>query len=151
MKRSIFLSKITKARPAAKRKVRRPSRKLAAANLSALAAALPEVDEEDFQATEGKIKHKSLKSRPGALKRKEKLVRGEVERFRRSMGQLMAMQGEKNGDAEMEIEDTASSKDEGAAAAPSAPTAPTSSRFAALRGFITATMERNPAFVSSSK
>ena len=86
------------------------------------------------QAAQGKVRHKSLKSRPGALKRKEKVVKGEMERFRKSLAQLaMVPQVEKV---------------EGASEQP-AP-AVTSNRWAALRGFISSTMEQNPAFLNKT-
>src|SRR5436305_2522663 len=82
IKHSIFMSKISKAyqKPA---KRRRPSKKLVT-SLESLANALPdggEADDQGITVGDVKIRHRSLKSRPGAMKRKGKLERMEKERF----------------------------------------------------------------------
>jgi len=172
IRRSAFRSQITESaprtnrgvtKPRARTKTRRPGKKLAT-TLAALADALPEVAEaapRGVAADEGRIegletvRHKSLRSRPGALKRKEKLVRGEVARFGKSLGQLTAM---RKGEAEMGSHPAQvdAAADEGAEAvaedqarpgAAEAPKTSTANRWAALRGFISATMEQNPAFL----
>jgi len=74
-----------------------------------------------------------LKSKRGALKRKERVVKGEMERFGVNMATLAAQQ-EKSVEGEKMAEEK---KD--------AP-APTANRWAALRGYISSTMEQNPAF-----
>lgn len=98
---------------------------------------------------EGKTRHKSLRSKKGALKRKEVLVKGEVERFGVSLARLSAVverpvegvpKGENGGGEGMVVEGT-----EDQAQVP--PQMSTANRWAALRGFISATMEQNPAFV----
>ena len=81
---------------------------------------------------QAKIRQKSLRSRPGAMKRKEKLERVEKERFQKNMAQMIA--GQKGADQ---------GSSEGAVAAP------TSNRWAALRGFIEGTMEKNEAFLKT--
>lgn len=104
-------------------------------NLESLADALPELESgmggEEILA--GKIKHKSLRSKKGALKRKEQVVKGEMERFGVSMAKL----------SETNARATSKAASEPAAAGGSA----SSSRWAALRGYISATMDQNPAFV----
>lgn len=114
------------------------------------------------QARQGKVRHKSLKTRPGALKRKERLVKGEMERFGRSLAQLAGVAagassapvtaaaaaaadsnggGAGAGQAKMDMEEKEATQTQ---TQPSE----TSSRWAALRGFISATMEQNPAFLN---
>ena len=106
------------------------------------------------QARQGKVRHKSLKSRPGALKRKERLVKGEMERFGRSLAQLTSVKtaaaaaaagSGSGGSGRQEKMET-----EGAVAQEAQAQTQTSSRWAALRGFISATMEQNPAFLSKT-
>ncbi|OBR04547.1 hypothetical protein CH63R_11250 [Colletotrichum higginsianum IMI 349063] len=151
MKHSAFVSKVEKANKKPLKR-RRPNKKLVT-TMESLADALPDLDEGAptlEQLREGKVRHKSLKSRPGALKRKEKVVRGEMQRFGASMAALasvpaapapaspaspavpagaMAVEGSANGSA-----------------APDAKPDATSSRWAALRRHISSTMEQNPAF-----
>ncbi|KAI5866579.1 ribosome biogenesis protein SLX9-domain-containing protein [Durotheca rogersii] len=148
IKHSAFISRIEKAHSRAPKR-RRPGKKLVA-NLDSLAEALPdlladgETEEGLRQLREGKIRHKSLRSRRGALKRKERIVKGEVERFGVSLARLSAVasQGAKAGKSGPGEEGEAPTS-----AAESAP-ASTANRWAALRGFISATMEQNPAFVA---
>ncbi|KAM0332026.1 hypothetical protein ACHAQA_002292 [Verticillium albo-atrum] len=149
MKHSGFVSKInhTSSGPKALKR-RRPNKKLVA-TMESLADALPELTNEADgnikQLREGRVRHKSLNSRPGALKRKEKVVRGEMARFGASMAALAATPeaaaaaaaAEKN--QAMAVEET----QDNASAAP-APT--TTNRWAALRRHISTTMEQNPAF-----
>lgn len=130
-------------------KRRRPSRKLAA-TLDSLADALPELDEDAGQP--GKVKHKSLRSKRGALKKKEMVVKGEMERFGVSMARLTGtpqenavpagVQPDDDDDDDEDMNDKAKAK-------PAAP-APTANRWAALRGYISATMEQNPAFTGNN-
>jgi len=79
---------------------------------------------------DAKIRHRSLKIRPGALKRREKLEKMERDRFGKNMAQLVA------GRANMLT-----------ARAGGEQQSETSSRWAALRGFISGTLEQNPGFV----
>lgn len=93
------------------------------------------------QAAQGRVRHRSLKSRPGALKRKEKVVRAEMERFGRSLASMSGTGEElekKEGGEAMETE----TKQQQAA--------PAASRWAALRGQISKTMEQNPAFLNKT-
>lgn len=87
------MSKIEKA-SSKPQKRRRPNKKLVA-TLESLADALPsladgEVDGE-IEIGQAKIQRKSLKSmksRPGAMKRKEKLQKMEMDRFNKNLAQL---------------------------------------------------------------
>ncbi|KAF3056438.1 hypothetical protein GL218_06656 [Daldinia childiae] len=152
IKHASFVSRIEKANQKTPRR-RRPNNKLVA-NLDSLADALPdlladgETEEGLRQMREGKIRHRSLKSRPGALKRKERVVKGEVQRFGVSLARLSAV-AEKQMDVE-QSSSTAMGEDSGVVSqgrdASMAPVS-TTNRWAALRGFISATMEQNPAFV----
>jgi hypothetical protein len=107
-------------------KRRRPSKKLVT-TLESLADALPDAGESERIMDGAKIRHKSLKSRPGAMKRREKLDKMERERFGRNMAQLAA------GSAQVSGEE--------------AQKAATANRWAALRGFISQTLEQKPEFV----
>lgn len=109
--------------------------------MEGLADALPDVEElvKEKGTGEGKIKMKSLKSKPGALKRKEKLERVERDRFGKNMAQIMGMKEEGQS-----IVPAVSMDSESAAAAPVQ--SATSSRFAALRAWVNTNMEKNPAF-----
>lgn len=155
-------------------KRRRPGKKLKT-TLEGLADALPDLqDETDVeralsqQLREGKVRHKSLRSRPGALKRKEKVVKGEVERFGVSLARLNAVGAASEGggagtgagagaetQSMMQVENEAVE-----AQTTTSTTAPqqqqpkpgsTANRWAALRGFISATMEQNPAFIGKQQ
>lgn len=81
---------------------------------------------------------KSLKSKPGAMKRKEKLERTERERFGKNMAQIMA------------VKESTTPIVQGEATAPSAASA-TTSRFAALRAWADANMEKHPGFVKGKE
>lgn len=140
-------------------KRRRTSKKLIA-NLDSLADALPdlladgETEEGLRQLREGKIRHKSLKSQKGALKKKEKIVKGEVERFGFSLARLNTIAEQKidvdrntaSGDEAIATQHQAQTRTQASAPAPTS----TTNRWAALRGFISATMEQNPAFVTKN-
>lgn len=150
IKHSAFVSKIGSAvsKPGKNRR-RRPSRKLVT-TLKSLGDALEDITEqmahEDAERPEeGKIRHRSLRSRPGALKRKEKVVKGEMERFGRNLAQLAAL--EKKEEQKMEVDGR--QVQTGTQAAP-APATATTNRWAALRGFIASTMEQNPAFAGKT-
>ncbi|RMJ11700.1 hypothetical protein CDV36_008655 [Fusarium kuroshium] len=153
IKHSSFVSRIaTSSRVSKANKRRRPSKKLAA-TLDSLADALPELDDDAGQP--GKVKHKSLRSRKGALKKKEMVVKGEMERFGVSMARLTGtsqenavpagVQHDDDHDDDEDMDDKAKT----AEAKPAAP-APTANRWAALRGYISATMEQNPAFTGNN-
>lgn len=125
---------------------RRPNKKLIT-TLEALADALPSEEdgnESSVRRAAGQnpedqvniIKRKSLKSRPGAMKRREKVDRGERDRFAKNMAQLAASRPTAQAGTESV---NGSVKADGKAAIPS-----TSDRWAALRGFISQTLETKP-------
>jgi hypothetical protein len=93
------VSRIEKAPKAQKR--RRPNKKLVA-NLESLADALPGLGNEDEDENgdvvvgQAKIQRKSLKSRPGATKRKEKLEKMEMARFNANLAQMASTSGAGN-------------------------------------------------------
>jgi Ribosome biogenesis protein SLX9 len=112
------------------------------ANLESLADALPDTDDPSLsergsrnsrgaalreQANVSIIQRKSIKSRPGALKRREKVDQGERERFAKNLAE---MSGKNVNPGESSI-----APDDGQQ---------THSRWAALRDFISQTMERKP-------
>ncbi|CEI68382.1 hypothetical protein FVEN_g5455 [Fusarium venenatum] len=137
IKHSSFVSRIQSARISKSTKRRRPSKKLAT-TLDSLADALPELEEADAE-QQGKIRHNSLKSKKGALKKKEKVVKGEMERFGVSMARLTAQDEAKPVPQDENM-------DEEKKTAPAA----TANRWAALRGYISSTMEQNPAFAGKN-
>ncbi|KAK1974654.1 ribosome biogenesis protein SLX9-domain-containing protein, partial [Colletotrichum cereale] len=141
MKHSAFVSKVEKANKKPLKR-RRPNKKLVT-TMESLADALPDLDagaQTLEQLREGKVRHKSLKSRPGALKRKEKVVRGEMQRFGASMAALASVPAAAAPARAMAVEKS------GAAPAGNAAPDATASRWAALRKHISSTMEQNPAF-----
>ncbi|ROV90399.1 hypothetical protein VPNG_10024 [Cytospora leucostoma] len=165
IRHSSFVSRISKDRPSSsrptptqKKNLKRRERKKLQTNLDSLADALPELTAEEVAAGEaegaGRVRHKSLKSKPGALRKKERVVKGEMERFSMSLAQLSAVR-------EVPVVAAASSAGSGAAAESmvedggadenKAPVQSTANRFAALRGFISATMDQNPAFASQHR
>jgi hypothetical protein len=90
IKHSSFVSKIEKSSSKTSKR-RRPNKKLVA-NLESLADALSGLDDAGADAKletgQAKIQRKSLKSRPGAMKRKAKLEKEEKERFNMNLVQL---------------------------------------------------------------
>lgn len=159
IRHSSFVSRITSSK-ISKNKRRRPKNKLKT-SLDSLADALPELKrgEGGEEILAGKVKHKSLRSKRGALRRKERIVKGEMERFGVSMAKLSAMQpadgtgrtsqsraGE-GSDADVDESTRKTSTRKGDSQQTSTtPSAATSERWTALRGYIAATMEQNPAF-----
>lgn len=117
------------------RRNRRPGNKIT--SLQGLEDALPEV-EDKLEA--GKVRHRSLKSRPGAIKRKEKVVRGEMDRFGMNMAQLAKTPQENMPQESAKEANTDQKPEQG----------DQQGRWAALRGYISATMEQNPAFANKS-
>jgi Ribosome biogenesis protein SLX9 len=131
IKHSHLISRIQKSAPGAKKR-RRPAKKLLA-NLESLADALPDAgDNEGVIVGDAIIRQKSSKSRPGALKRKEKTDRVERERFEKNMAQMAAQPktSGSNGDATDKV----------------VPPTSTTSRWAALRGFVSQTIDQKPEF-----
>ena len=93
---------------------------------------------------EGKMEMKSLKHKPGAMKRKRVLEGREMERFGKNLAQLVGsvqrgadFKAGAAGSADVKKGDSAVSQGQSAQA----------DRWAALRGFIGGSMEQNPAFV----
>jgi hypothetical protein len=132
IKHAQLLSRISKHEVKPKR--RRPNKKLVA-TLDSLADALPE--SEDEQATSkvagerpdqqiNVIKRNSLKSKPGALKRRQKLDNEERARFAKNMAQ-MACISSSNSQTNNSMQSKQSQQP---------------SRWAALRGFISQTLEK---------
>lgn len=149
-------------------KRRRPGKKIAAAETwHGLRDALPEVEgEEEWEGLsegeeemelnadvgaakkarrrrgegDGKIKMRSLKHRPGAMKRRQVLERREQERFKRNLAQLAA--GEKGGAVQAADEGGG----EGGFGGRIEGEEGRSQKWAALRAFIGGTMERDRAF-----
>jgi hypothetical protein len=159
MKHSSFVSRITSSK-ISKSKRRRPGKKLKT-SLAGLADALPELQsgEGGEEVLAGKIKHNSLRSKKGALKKKERIVKGEMERFGVSMAKLSGTQlagttsktattRRSMVDDDSDVDDAEMTAQSPAQQAPTATTTSTSDRWAALRGYISATMEQNPAFAA---
>jgi hypothetical protein len=90
-------------------------------------------------AGEGKMEMKSLKHKPGAMKRKRVLEGREMERFGKNLAQLVGSV-QRGGNV-------AKTTGEGDATAAAPVVAAQADRWAALRGFIGGSMEQNPAFV----
>ncbi|KAK4167097.1 ribosome biogenesis protein SLX9-domain-containing protein [Cladorrhinum sp. PSN259] len=151
IKHSAFVSQISSAisKKSSTTKRRRPSKKLVT-TLNSLTSALDDIQDEIAQEDadkpeDGRVRHRSLKSRPGALKRKERVVKGEMERFGKNLAQLAAVAEEAAPTGteaqKMVVEETQQQQQQPAA---------TSNRWAALRGFISSTMEQNPAFLNKA-
>ena len=124
--------------------------------LDELADALPDAtaglgdqgkDDRGKETRDLRIKHRSLKSRPGARKRKEQLVAMEMERFGKNMAMMAA--GSKGGKGDTSRSDDKIEGEEQGAGSRSSGSA---QRWAAIRGFISQTMEkRNDASVQMEK
>ncbi|KAI3397642.1 hypothetical protein diail_10513 [Diaporthe ilicicola] len=155
IKSSAFVSRITKPSaltPTQRKNLKRREKARqaqASTSLSALSDALPSLTADEVRAGEaeaaGRVRHRSLRSTPGALRRKDRLVRGEMDRFGRSLAQLSSVREQpaaqhQQQQTEMDVELKDGEEEN------RAPVQSTANRFAALRGFISATMEQNPAF-----
>ncbi|KAJ5093100.1 hypothetical protein N7456_008961 [Penicillium angulare] len=130
IKHASLMSKITKDSSKTPKK-RRASKKLVA-NLESLADALPDAAEESHDAASqvNVIKQNTLRHKPGALKRREKLEKVERDRFAKNMAQMSGLQP--TADANSGEDNTTPN--------------PTASRWSALRSFISQTMEQQPVF-----
>lgn len=127
MRRSALLSRIAKP-TALLRKRRRPSKKLIT-DLESLANALPDAPsnaQTEVDAGPPRIKYKSFRSKPGAMKRKELLINLEKERFNQNLVALH--QGTEDMMLRGEVNDTHEA---------------TKNKWAAIRGFIQQTMEKH--------
>ncbi len=132
IKHSAFVNRIEKTNKKVLKR-RRPSKKLVT-TLESLADALPDISaggEQQVETGNAKIKHRSMKTRPGATKRREKLEKMERERFGKNMAQLTS----------------SVSAAEPVAVGSSPASVSTASKWAALREFISQTMEQKPEFV----
>lgn len=136
IKRSSFVNRIEKAN-AKPVKRRRPSKKLIT-TLDSLVDALPDTGDAEAVVGDGRIRQKSLKSRPGALKRKVVIENAEKERFNANLAVLSKTPAVHVG-AGMDV-DVANGAEKTTKASA------TAGRWAALRGFINSTMEQNEAF-----
>ncbi|EXJ79161.1 hypothetical protein A1O3_08662 [Capronia epimyces CBS 606.96] len=137
IKHALLIDRVTKS-SAKKPKRRRPNKKLIT-TLDSLVDALPSTDDAGASYSTGLaagdkpqdqvniIKRKSMKSRPGAMKRREKLDKGERDRFAKNMAQLATSKS---------VTDGANGNSGIKSTVPSA-----SERLAALRGFIAQTLE----------
>ena len=146
IKHAHLINKVAKSSANKNPKRRRPNKRLVT-TLDALADALPDNDNGDetgARVAAGEkpedqvniIKRKSMKSKPGALKRREKLDKGERDRFAKNMAQLAASKT-------LSEADQAASGNLGKAETKSSVPS-TGERWAALRGFISQTLERKP-------
>ncbi|EMC90853.1 hypothetical protein BAUCODRAFT_118108 [Baudoinia panamericana UAMH 10762] len=150
-------SGISKDRKVLKR--RRPAKKLKT-DIGGLADALPDDVEPSLEfaglrkATKrkaplaeraGTMKMRSLKNRPGAMKRKRKMEGLEVERFRRNMAMMVGKEGER---AASLVEKGGGAQHDGSGGygADRPATSDQADRWAALRRFIGATMETSDMF-----
>lgn len=119
------MGKIEKTSKTTKR--RRPNKKLVA-NLESLADALPGLDDEgkdEVVVGQANIQRKSLKSRPGAMKKKAKLEKIEKDRFNKNLSQLAG------------------------SSASAGPNTSIADRWAALKSHVQSTMERKPEFAKN--
>ncbi|MCJ1286601.1 hypothetical protein MMC26_005947 [Xylographa opegraphella] len=133
IKHSTLISKIEKANTQVKKR-RRPSKKLIA-NLESLVDALPEAGNtgpDEVVVGDARIRHRSLKSKPGVLKKKDKLEKLEMERFGKNMAQMAHVTGDGNGHGLQADVVVVKGRATGG-----------SQRWAALRGFIQSTMDRD--------
>jgi hypothetical protein len=110
--------------------------------------ALPDLDEDGGDVEKGRVRHRSLKSKKGAMKKKERVVKGEMERFGASMARMSGMEEQQAAPAAAKLEamDTTTQSE----STDAQPAKGTSNRWAALRGYISSTMEQNPAFSKQS-
>jgi len=138
IKHSAFMSRIEKTHKKPLKR-RRPNKKLVT-TLEGLADALPDVEDlvNGNLKGGGKKGVKSLRSKPGAMKRKERLERGERERFGRNLAVIMGSRGEETVDV--------GAKGQGGEVEVAKEGSSTAGRFAALRAWVGTNMERHPAF-----
>ena len=150
MKHNVLMNKVRDGGVSKKVRRRRPGKKMEAVEGlgKSLAEALPDLDDDEDEwegvsgdeadggsrRKEGKMVMKSLKHRPGAMKRKRVMEERERERFGRNLAQLVGGGKEEGGGGEGggrgEVKGGASQAD----------------RWAALRQFIGGSMEKDTAF-----
>lgn len=175
IKHSKLISRVSKSYPRnsteAERNRRRRQKRQLLTNLDSLADALPDQQQEDgiknivpaavprsrAQSTiaAGLMQRKGInKSRPGAMKRREKADKSERERFAKNMSQLAKSKVEpelKTNEAGEGVEVSGTlTKDEGSRAYMEANQPPSKSNsWAALRGFIAQTIQKRPDTVTA--
>lgn len=155
IKHSSFLARVASsssrvAKPRSQNRSRRPGKKLRT-SLQGLADALPSLQEEaEAAADDGgggevrhKVRHQSIKSKPGALKRKEMVVKGEMERFGASMARLSSAA------PSISAPSPRDEAQDGHLHNHAPRPLPVADRWAALRGYISATMGQAPACAGS--
>ncbi|KAI4187177.1 MAG: hypothetical protein L6R41_002979 [Letrouitia leprolyta] len=131
IKHSAHISRIEKSKPQTKRH-RRPAKKLIA-SLNSLTEALPAAEEaEPVKTATTTIRHRSLKSKPGAMKKKEKIISMEKDRFNKNMAQMAAWQP------------SAADRQDASHLTPANNHSHADTKWAALRSFIRQTMEKRP-------
>ncbi|KAJ5305918.1 hypothetical protein N7508_004933 [Penicillium antarcticum] len=127
IKHAALVSKIEK--DSQKTPKRRRAHKKLVANLESLADALPEAEEANDAASQANIiKQKTLRHKPGAMKRRENMEKTERERFNKNMADMSTIST---------ISSTSTAEAE---------SNPTAGRWSALRSFISQTMEQQPVF-----
>jgi hypothetical protein len=124
IKHSAFVNRIEKAQQKPLKR-RRPSKKLIT-SLESLVDALPNAGDAEKEVGDAKIKQRSIKIRPGAMKRKGKMEKLEKERFMKNMAQLSVGISDSMGEEEQKVA--------------------MSNRWATLRGFISQTLEQKEEF-----
>ncbi|MCJ1247002.1 hypothetical protein MMC30_004213 [Trapelia coarctata] len=132
IKHSSLLSRIEKSSTKVKKR-RRPSKKLIT-DLKSLVDTLPDVTIEGNEATvvgNARIRHKSLQSKPGAMKKKERLEKLEMDRFSKNLAQMAHVTETLHSSVQsaeiMQVEDAGKGS---------------SQRWAALRDYIQSTLDR---------
>lgn len=113
--------------------------------MEGLADALPNVEELVKRNEGGKVEMKSLSHGRGFMKRRDKVEKGERERFSRNLGVIMASSGEgKNEVSTVTGGEVMAEGEVGKAPAPT-PSA-TAGRFAAIRAWVNDNMEKHEGF-----
>lgn len=134
IKHSTFISRITKSQSKPLKR-RRPSKKLVT-TLASLGDVLGELESEIKQGggEKGEEGKKSLKSRPGAIKKREKVEKAERERFGGNMALMVESTRNEGPQAQVEGEVAGEVR------------STTSRRWAAMQEFIKQTMEQKEEF-----
>lgn len=134
IKHATLMSRIAKSSSKTPKR-RRASKKLVA-NLESLADALPDAEDGSHDAASqvNVIKQNTLRHKPGAMKRRERLEKIERDRFARNMAQMSSLPAQPASTST--TENTTATTDSN----------PTANRWSALRNFISQTMEQQPVF-----
>lgn len=133
IKHSTLISRIEKANSKVKKR-RRPSKKLFT-NLKSLANALPDETSEGggpAAISDFRIRHTSLKNKPGSMKKKEKLEKMEMDRFGKNMAQMARVTNDERPPNPTDVDAQVTEDVNGA-----------SKKWAALRTFIQSTLDRD--------